>query len=685
MLRSLLITLTLLAVLGGLLAACAPNPAAPTNLPWRYADVRRLDDVDSDLPAECDMIAAYLRWTEDELQLRLDFLAPFSHRCGLWVAINGQPGGRPILPDGSDAGMAWDILLSYASESKPVAWLASGDSAPFIPRVIVDPDSASIVIHINHHRMPFKKDALQFSAFSSQNDQSVDSISTISLNESPPPRAPMLWVFSSVLQPDTAQTARAGWDAAHSGPAGSRFGLRHLMQAALDARVPITLLDVRRPSILSALEALGGLDYLTRMQNAGLLLAPDYVSSAAGSPDASRQLNRQIGQSLGMPPSLFVYGSLACKEIRAGSIYFASLPDTAHLTSTGSTRLIPLPDPPAAMLDARGITPNALHRLVSAAMSADPTDLVVFHETLPASFAGDARIIARAMAYLAAHPWIQPLSSTDLQTWPARSLAQFPCPALLCASAAPDFPSPITAGLPSNSAADWARILADDPPSTFLNPSARNMQIAGLVLAAHWLANPQPFAACGLDVDQNQREDCLLASDQVLLAVSIANASPAILAMRNHAPDDLILSFSPLSDLNPPPSVEITSTHLILQSADGSIHSRWSIRSSPPELILEPPAGGLNLTFTVPGMQRYTSQWAQRYSPRKIPGGWQVGALSITVSSSDAALECAYSPVTRLRQPQDPERAEPSSFSLPLDSCQLHIPGGSSAVFSLSD
>jgi len=192
MIRSLRIARMLLTGLGALLAACMPNPAGQTDAPWRYADVRRLDAVDAGLPAECDLIAAYMRSTDVELQLRLDFLALASRGCDLWITANGQSGGQRSLPDGSDPGMAWDILLTFSSDSQPTARFSTGADAPFIPRIIADPDSASVVIHINRRLLPFRPQQMLLSAFSRMNDRTVDSISMFSLNDSPPPRAPML-------------------------------------------------------------------------------------------------------------------------------------------------------------------------------------------------------------------------------------------------------------------------------------------------------------------------------------------------------------------------------------------------------------------------------------------------------------------------------------------------------------
>ena len=101
-----------------------------------------------------------------------------------------------------------------------------------------------------------------------------------------PPAAPLPlnFVFFNTFEPAaTPAQALRRWDAAHSGPRGNRHGLKGLLDAAEQNAIPLTLLDLETPFALPALDALGALNQIRRMEAAGLLELPAVMFSPAES------------------------------------------------------------------------------------------------------------------------------------------------------------------------------------------------------------------------------------------------------------------------------------------------------------------------------------------------------------------------------------------------------------------
>ncbi len=126
---------------------------------------------------------------------------------------------------------------------------------------------------------------------------------------------PIHLIFYNTFEPAaTPAQALRRWDAAHSGPRGERHGLKNLLAAAEQNAIPLTLLDLKTPFALPALDALGALPQIRRMENAGLLELPavQYSPADSDSLTASRFASRAFGLADSQayfladnPPSLF--------------------------------------------------------------------------------------------------------------------------------------------------------------------------------------------------------------------------------------------------------------------------------------------------------------------------------------------------------------------------------------------
>ena len=107
-------------------------------------------------------------------------------------------------------------------------------------------------------------------------------------SEAPVPQpAPILLAFWNTFPATSPAQALRSWNGAHTGPFGGRHGLVNLLNAALKAKVPLTLVDIKTPSSLSALDTLGGgTNLLHTLIRESLLSLPDVLpveSAAAGS------------------------------------------------------------------------------------------------------------------------------------------------------------------------------------------------------------------------------------------------------------------------------------------------------------------------------------------------------------------------------------------------------------------
>ena len=85
-----------------------------------------------------------------------------------------------------------------------------------------------------------------------------------------PAKAPLLLAFWDALPANTPAQLLQRWDGAHTGPYGSRHGLKHLLAAVEEYEVPVALLDLKDPtSTLSGLDLIGQIAYIQQLEEQG--------------------------------------------------------------------------------------------------------------------------------------------------------------------------------------------------------------------------------------------------------------------------------------------------------------------------------------------------------------------------------------------------------------------------------
>jgi hypothetical protein len=514
---------------------------------WLPADLQLLR-LPTGITADQSMVALYLRSIGSDLQIRIDLLdLPKPFNLDLYLALDTQPGGTDRLPFGGTSSLAWERLLVLPAHGQPYTLSPElQPDADLIPRVVIDPDNAFLTVHINRDSLPGNPERLRFEAWlvSPGSSSIVDAAGPVDPTSPAPATAPLLLEFWDTLPALTPAQALRRWDGAHTGPFGGRHGLHELLDAAEAFAVPITLLDLKTPASLSAVDYMGGTRQVRRMAGLNLLTLPDATYGDPHTGDVSLGFSRQAGDSFAVGQSLFLYGDPGGSASAQYPFRFASLADATHVLTSGSQRLIPLPparkDATAAgnlelLTEPPGLPVELRKELLRTALSRDPADLVVLGGSLPASAWGDSRAAQSAFAYIAAHPWIHVLDSNDLAIFPTVQTSSQAAPLCPLADCLPDpafipdphyLEDPVAAdlrtaptGLPRDLA--WQSYLMLTGATTDSRLQSLRLgylpQVRDLIAVSRWAANPQPVSRCDWDIDGDELAECLLASDRLFL------------------------------------------------------------------------------------------------------------------------------------------------------------------------
>lgn len=534
--RSLLLT----AFLALFLAGCARIPAR-----WDSLDLRLLDPADDAPSPETDLIALYAREDRTGSEVRVDFLDLVDGRPStvpavqlpdrVYFAFDTSPGGSRALP-GTDIAtdIEWDVLVAVPTPN--TAQILLPDGALPRPGLAVDATynypQDYLTVRLPQGLVP---EDFQFQVFTLSPSGLADSTSPVAGDAAPPPGARLLLSFHDVFPAALPAQALRRWDGAHTGPYGERHGLHPLLEAARRNRIPLTLLDLRTPTSLSALDIVGGLGEVRQMQQEGLLTIPDAGYSLDA--ETSIALSQAAGRSFGLEPVQMLY-TITGFPGPGYNVQFAHLADDAHIAQDSKLSLILIPFSLGGdeQIRADGPTLETRRALLASAMSDDPADLVSLGGSLPASAWGDSDAAEAAMEYIIAHPWISPLSATAAVSLPAIQ-SDYPIDAPLPATY-PRYSSPgVGAGLDSTALAAhlhsqllnahpgsltdaaWDMFFVLSSPSDDPKQEALQAQYLGevgiLQAASQWAESPAPRASCDADLDYDLIDECILATDRL--------------------------------------------------------------------------------------------------------------------------------------------------------------------------
>lgn len=680
-------------------------PAAPSSAAvWHYADLRVLDPVDAPNAAS-DLIAAYVRLSKQDLEIRLDLL-DYTQLSGVDYSVTIQfPGGK-----------TW--IVSAPHDGQPTL-TSPGFTAPGIqPRVIHDLEMDAVTVRLNRALIPYPLKNAQISASAGLNGSVVDEVTAFSFSSSPPARAPLLLVFWNVLPAATPVQALRRWDGAHSGPLGQRHGLSILLAASQQYDVPLALLDLKTSSSLRALKLLAPDLDVAGMEKRGELILPLTGRGDPGASAISLAYSQQAALANGYFAPDLIYGMIPMDEAVRHEAAFARLPDPTHLALWQGSLLIPMPSEHAdPELTPSGLPLQAKIELLQTALSANAADLVVWGGSLPASTWGDSQMAAIMVRWLADHPWVQVMRMADLAQLTPVILSEFNCDNLLCStdllSADAATRSELREAIRQMRAGSlkdeaWQAYMTLTTPTS--NTDLVKMQSAALeqiyyyIAADVWQQNPREVSDCSSDLDGDGQVECMLASptwfnvielDGGRLAFSavmtsdglqqvIAPSSQRLIGQgdpsewrmeRGPAADPLVMPGAMADGTFPWVSYEpgALEGEIQLRSPDGMVQK--SVRIDDETLILS----SSSEPFLVPLILSDASQISSHPVISGVTAsGFSVfvaDALTIDLSADMLSVASSYDSLAVLNQREDPNASYPSGHYLPFPLIRVEASG----------
>ncbi len=674
--RRLLVLLSIFCLLP--VVSCAP---IPSNRDWAYADLRLLDPLDAPTPST-DILAVYTRAVGSDLELRVDLL-------DISIIPDYDLALRITTPTG-------DLTVTLPAGGRPSVTPAT---PAIIPRLVRDPWLDTVTVRFNRLGIP-RPFTLQVKSFTPGDSTPADETESVRSDALPPAqRAPVLLAFWNVFPAATPAQALRRWDGAHTGPQGGRHGLRYILDNAGQFGIPVALLDVKTPASLAALDYMGVMPQLQALTSRSLLLLPDVAFAEPA--DISLVFSRRAAAGFGLPASQFVYNASASFQ----SDYLAQfypLDDASHLSRSGGTRLIPLPTADAVQATQDGPSLAVRKALMDAALSTDPSDLVALGGDLPHSTWGNENAAASTFAWIAAHPWIQPLTGEDLMAFPvgATNTKSLPTPIEPWKLLADYHPGQVLTDLAWQT---YLTLHVPDDDSTRRSLRAHYVgQVGSLLAAAHWAANPSAYPSEDNDINKYSDGEYSLSSES-FFAIINNRESGAVLTnlfyLNDTGPHQLVGPSSQFTvGLSDPSEWKLE----LGEAADPSVIPGAFSDGTTSWTVYRPTITTDSITFTTPdGSRVKTYQLLENgieityqgsgpvstriplavdpqafyfgsteYTGSLAPGAWTWGLVNgIRVEVSTGATLSVQSftdSFPYLSQPEDPDRAYPGGHYLPF-------------------
>ena len=511
------------------LAGCQPGQHASSRESfgmWKYSDVRLLDPIDT-LNPEQDLIALYTRINNQFFQIRMDFLnfdSPYAR--DIYVPIDTNPGGLDQIKTKNNGiinmDINWDYLIIIPASGK----IEIINSAYSIVQglelfVLLDPIQDKLVLSVNQNKLRGISSLTKLQVYITQPDQVIviDQTEPISIDAPSPSRAKILFSFWNTFNSSTPAETLRSWAGAHSGPMSSRHGIKYLLEAAANNKYPIFITDLNNPETMSALDYLGAIPLIRNLENQNILYLAD------------KDMNNSISDVYNVNDYI-INSKIYMNEIE--NYGYAN----DHLINDGCMFL------PAAWLDNIPISELLLKcktLLISQGLS--PSNYpIIFGGDFQASLLGDPSILNDFFSYINAHPWIQVLSIYDLQPYinnvaspqvhqtnyfmdinyifqkqsinaNSSNLLQIKQHIYSALMDSPD-------NQISTLAFQVYKYLSNPGSPELVTLGANYMGEVGYIIeAAKWVANPISLSTCGIDLDYDGENECILASNNIFLTI----------------------------------------------------------------------------------------------------------------------------------------------------------------------
>lgn len=708
-------TLAIVLLITSALSACVPTPTKARE-EWAYADLLALDSADSEDP-KMDLTAMYLRKTGKEWQVRLDFLdlSP-SPNFDLYLAIDIHPGDgvEPADYDLFPADFHWDVIIHIPPSGNITAFDSRGKPVPKTGiRVVRDPDLDTITVNLQPSSLGPATGQVRLAAAVTPagGRGKVDKIGPGGHSLQTLGEANVAMVFWNAMPAHTPVQAVRRWNGAHTGPYGGRHGLQLLLRATRRENIPLTLLDLKAPTSLTALDFVGGTSLVARMVAEGLLLLPEYAGDNPVEGVFLRE-SRAVSERFGFSPSHFIYyptGSTPTLAERA-TFLFAPEPglsaaDLTYISLHRQTRILPVPrvfhveDEYQATRDG----PSLSVRTALSNAAQQERSLLILGGSLPDSVWGDQAVASAAFRWMRARPWIRFLNEIDMLNLPAGSgdiaLAENPLSHSLCSPEEPLLSTCFSLYGPA-----WEN--RDD-----LSPlrGISRQQNQALLSVMEWAVSGTSISNCSTDPDGDGQAECILSSPDVFTLFELQGGQLVYAFFRNadriHQFVAPVYQLDPLGKWDPvtgswaddgslPGSIympgqdnmqvyiaEIRESALSFAAPDGS-HTK-TFRLTPDGFTAEIIGSGTfqqAVTLAPDPWFRFQAGWSEVYIGGEIPGGWRwrvskSGLVVDLLSPHIKEINTFNDPRLQLEAPEHPDREYPPGRFLPFPTAEVLLQG----------
>lgn len=549
-------------------------------LQWSYGDLRILDPIDAIVPTQ-DLIALYTRFSGQIFQIRMDLLdLGAAIEQNIYIAIDTQPGGASQLQlDNSNiinTDINWDymILIPASGEIK----IIDTNFTQYYGKLIIlrDPSLDAIIISLDRNSIPLISGLTKIQVLiDSQNDPIyADRSDPFFIDKTPPPRVKVLFAFWNSFQAiSPAQTLRS-WDGAHVGPMSGRHGLRYLVEAAAQFKVPILLIDLKQPDLLSAIDYLKVLPRIIELAGREILELPDFVP-VTGLPSMDSPApffpsddiirldlfnDQMIARNFGVNESVGLFSrnvfgvwfvcddGMVCSWVGYNG-YAQFYDNNVKCNLSASTPITNISAPEQYFpIDCKRLLINSAFNSTSKP--------ILFGGDFSNSIFGDPVSVNRAFQYISSHPWIQPVLAQDILMQTSENTSS-PLPLPINSEVIPHttLGKPIPSGLtanqinnylqdallraPSNQLTDLAwqvyySLITPAPQSLFSLRSNYLSQIGHILAAAQWAEHPSTRADCNVDLDWDGTNECILASTDMFTSFESEGGYMAFAFTSNH-------------------------------------------------------------------------------------------------------------------------------------------------------
>ncbi len=513
-----------------LLTGCIPFSTffitQPASVSWHQGYLRAIDPVDSST-FSTDILAVFSQWQKDIFYLRIDFLKSFCFDDDITVVLWDNPASPKLAYELERA-----LQFSFTSSDSHIEILHANNQQTTISLFEKNSDWLSFQIT---GLDPTIID--QVSVLLNEKTNVVDRIDHVDLRTVAQP-ANVFLSFYNTLPAGTPAQALRRWDGAHTGPIGSRHGLKYLLENSDEFNIPITIIDLKQPQSLYALSLLGLTDYIHDLVVKQLLFLPDVASGNIYTQAFTVLESKKEGLKYGISTSNAVYGALSKTIAGYDTYFYRSLNDQNVIYSTAEYRIIPVPfSDQSEIITEDGLTPSAISMLAETGSSENSSALMLMGGDFPKTLWGDPTAVKKAFEYISTHPWIKPVSLSELETYPSLPISRYSekCSNLLCITDEQSesindqqeiWQNDVYAQLlrlPPNSitTAAWNTFSMLTSPSENASLVALRSQyketLDALLIAATWAANSHPMQTCAESITQTL---CYFANENILAIFS---------------------------------------------------------------------------------------------------------------------------------------------------------------------